>query len=153
MKAGMGDTISLRYWVALENWLVFDSSNGTPVRLTLGKSKILKAVENALIGMEPGDEAELFLSPDEAYGRYKPRLLRTYPIEYFWGMRIKPGMALVTTTLDGRLVDVHVKKVRKNAVIIDFNHRLAGKQLHIWLKLEGLFGKEMPSLARMIEST
>ncbi|MDP2077523.1 MAG: peptidylprolyl isomerase, partial [Sulfuricurvum sp.] len=51
------------------------------------------------------------------------------PREQFAGIDLNPGMTLYGQGEDGGTVQVIVKEVKDDNVVIDFNHPLAGKDL------------------------
>lgn len=96
-----GDTVSLNYIVKIEG-LVFDTSYEStandekipkiegfkpkaiyePLNFTVEKGLITPAFEKALIGMRVGEEKEILIPPEEAYGSWSPLYVLPTPKFY-----------------------------------------------------------------------
>ncbi|WP_457615270.1 FKBP-type peptidyl-prolyl cis-trans isomerase [Methanopyrus sp.] len=95
-----------------------------PVVIIVGAGMVWKPVEEALIGAEPGDELEVEVPPEKAFGERDPSLVRTYRKSELRG-NVKPGDTVVSPDgRRGRVLSVDGGRVR-----VDFNHPLAGKTL------------------------
>jgi FKBP-type peptidyl-prolyl cis-trans isomerase 2 len=126
------DTIVLAYTGLLDNGEVFiDMKDGATI--SLGQSELPPTVENALIGMAPGEVRTVRLSPEEGYGMRQKELLQTIRRENLPPSIIpKPGMILgLSVVKDGVNIQVPatVMEVSSNTVLVDYNHPLAGHQL------------------------
>ncbi len=104
-----------------------------------GYGGIFPKVEAALQGKEPGDETNVTLEPDDAFGEYDAQLLRVEPRDRFpetleVGMRFEgvPGNredeALICTVTD----------ITPENVIVDGNHPLAGERLWFRCSVKGV---------------
>lgn len=95
-----------------------------PVTVRVGNQHVIIGLDEALEGREVGEEGELEIPPDKAFGPHDPSRVEAYNKNAF---REKPkkGMTLkVPEKGEGKVVDVI-----GNRVLIDFNHPLAGKTL------------------------
>ncbi|MBD3354976.1 peptidylprolyl isomerase [Candidatus Woesearchaeota archaeon] len=137
MSVKKGDKIKVEYTGKLENGQVFDTSEGKqPLEFEVGAGKIIKGFDNAVIGMKKGEEKEITLKPEEAYGDPNPKLLQKIPREKLpEGKEPKQGMMLAMKTPDGRQVPVKIKEVSDKDITIDLNHPLAGKTLNFKIKV------------------
>jgi FKBP-type peptidyl-prolyl cis-trans isomerase 2 len=93
-------------------------------QFTQGKHELLPALEEALMGMKPGEQKRIDLTPDRAFGPYdeskKISVARTeLPAD------VKPGTIL--TSRDGR--PFTLLELNDSAAVVDYNHPLAGKRL------------------------
>lgn len=133
-----GDTVSVEYTGRLEDGTVFDSSDqhGEPLQFTVGEGKIIKGFDHAVIGMKIGEEKEVSIPPEEAYGHHNPELVRDLPRNVFpEDQEIKPEMVFMMALPDGRQVPVRISKVGEEQVTVDLNSPLAGKTLLFTIKL------------------
>jgi len=127
-----GDTVTLEYVGMIDNGEVVESSAETgPFELEVGKGVMPPSFENAILGLQKGDEKTIVLQPEEAYGHKDENLLHTVSKKVL-GDNIdpKPGMVLgMTVKKDGQdhKVPALVTEIQGNDVTIDFNHPLAGK--------------------------
>jgi|GEM_PF-1264260 len=64
-----GDLVSVDYTGTFDNGTVFDSSVGrTPLKFTAGVGQVIPGFDNAVIGMKVGDEKDVHIEPEDAYG-------------------------------------------------------------------------------------
>jgi FKBP-type peptidyl-prolyl cis-trans isomerase 2 len=132
-----GDRIKIEYKGTLEDGTVFDSSErlGTPMEFTVGAGHVIKGIENAVVGMEKGEEKKVKLQPPEAFGEYKPQLVQKVSRDQFpKEIEPKPGLEVNVTEPNGNKIPGKVLEVTEEAVIIDMNHPLAGKVLDFNIK-------------------
>ena len=115
-----------------------------PVEFLVGGDDLLKPIEAALQGHEPGAQLQLHIEPEEAFGDYdeervflEPRSI--FPEELEEGMTFD-GAALPkgnSGTLPADLLYT-VTEIYPEHVVLDGNHPLAGIALRIELKVEGV---------------
>ena len=137
MPIKKGDKVKVDYTGTLEDGKVFDTSEGKqPLEFEVGSGQIIKGFDNALIGMEKGQEKEIKLEPADAYGDPNPQLVKKIPKDKLpEGQDPKPGMALMLKTPDGRQFPARIAEVTDKEVSIDLNHPLAGKTLNFKIKV------------------
>ncbi|HEX6142302.1 MAG TPA: FKBP-type peptidyl-prolyl cis-trans isomerase, partial [Geminicoccaceae bacterium] len=116
---------------------VFDSSTERePMRATLGQGEIIPCVDEALVGMTPGEEKKIEVASDEAYGPRRPELVQQIerakiPSE----VDLEVGTRLGAVGADGQKIEVTVVEIAEDTVTLDANHPLAGQDLVFDLKL------------------
>ncbi|MBS3802727.1 MAG: peptidylprolyl isomerase [Candidatus Thermoplasmatota archaeon] len=140
-KVQEGDTITVEYTGRLEDGTVFDSSDKheEPLEFTVGEGKIIQGFDKAVIGMEVGEEKEITLPPEDAYGQHNPELVRDLPRNVFpEDQELQPGMVFMMALQDGRQVPVRIAKVAEEQVTVDLNSPLAGKTLNFTIKVVGI---------------
>jgi FKBP-type peptidyl-prolyl cis-trans isomerase 2 len=133
-----GDKVKVEYVGSLEDGTVFDSSKNhdSPLEFIVGAGQLIKGFDDAVVGMKVGDEKEISLPPDEAYGQHNPEFVKDMPRNLFpKEQEIKPGMVFMVDLQDGRKIQVRVSKVSENNVTIDLNPPLAGKTLKFKIKI------------------
>jgi len=140
MKVKKGDKVKVEYEGKLESGEVFDSSNhgehSHPLEFEVGAGKVIKGFDEAVEGMEKGEEKEVTIEPENAYGEPNPQLTQKVPRDKLpKEPEPKSGMMLVLATADGRQAPARITKVNKNEVTIDLNHPLAGKKLIFKIKV------------------
>ncbi len=143
-----GDTVKVNYTGSFENGEVFDSSieekakgseNYNPQRkyepmpVKVGTGQLIKGFEKALLGMKIGEEKEVTISPEEAYGNVDPNRVQTVPMNAFEEAKISPEVGLMLNTEGGI---GKITKVNSDDVEIDFNSPMAGKTLVFNIKVE-----------------
>ena len=138
MPIKKGDKVKIEYTVSLDDGTVFDSSesHGKPLEFEAGAGKLLKGFEEAVIGMEKGEEKEIKLQPSEAYGEHNPDLIKKVPRDKLpKEQEPKPGMMLVMNLPDGAQLPTRIVEVTDETVTLDLNHPLAGKTLNFKIKV------------------
>lgn len=70
-----GNTVSVHYTRRLEDGTVFFSTeNKEPFIFTQGQRAVVPRVEQAVLGMAPGESKRVHIPEEEAYGAYNPEL-------------------------------------------------------------------------------
>ncbi len=138
MAVEKGDKVKVDYIGTLEDGTIFDKSedHGEPMEFTVGEGQLIPGFEEAVIGMEIGDEKEINLKAEEAYGEHNPELVREVPRDQFpEGEEIAEEMMVIIGLPNGMQVPALIKEIKDDEVILDLNHPLAGKDLTFQIKL------------------
>jgi FKBP-type peptidyl-prolyl cis-trans isomerase SlyD len=133
--------VSLDYTLTLSDGEIYDSSSETgPLEFLQGQGQVIPGLEDALYGMAVGDEKDVVVTPDYAYGEYDPEALQTLPREIFPPeMELEPGMAIDLYDEDAdEEIEAYIAEVQRDAVVVDFNHPLAGETLSFHVKVVDL---------------
>ncbi len=137
VKAKNGDRVKVHYTGKLTNGEVFDSSlQREPLEFDLGKGQMIKGFEQAVLGMGVGEEKTVDIASPEAYGEIKDEMI--FPVDRNnipEHIDLKVGMQLNAQTSQGYPIQVTVKEVQLESVVVDANHPLAGKDLVFDIKL------------------
>jgi peptidylprolyl isomerase len=68
-QAKHGDTVKVHYRGKLQNGFVFDASfDREPLQFTIGGGQIIPGLEEAVVGMNPGDSKTTELSVEKGFG-------------------------------------------------------------------------------------
>jgi len=133
-----GSKVKVEYVGSLEDGTIFDSSekHNSPLEFVVGERQVIKGFDDAVVGMKIGEEKEIKLLPEEAYGNHNPEFVRDMPKNMFpEDQEIQPGMIFMVDLQDGRQLPVRVAKVTDEFVTIDLNPPLAGKTLIFKIKI------------------
>jgi FKBP-type peptidyl-prolyl cis-trans isomerase 2 len=133
-----GDVIKVDYQGTFDDGTIFDCSemHGKPLEFEIGAKQVIKGFEDAVKGMEKGQEKNIKLNPPEAYGDYDPQLVKKIPKDKIPpGQEIKSGMILGVALANGTQIPAKVVEVTEKSVSIDLNHPLAGKTLNFKVKI------------------
>lgn len=131
-----GSKVAFDYTLTVDG-NVMDSSQGRgPLEYTQGDGKLIAGLTKQLEGMSAGEERTIVLSPAEAYGEPDPRALKEVPISTLPpGIQPKAGMPLQGKDANGNVFIAKIRDVKKDTVMMDFNHPLAGKTLTFKVKI------------------
>ncbi|HZJ93116.1 MAG TPA: peptidylprolyl isomerase [Thiopseudomonas sp.] len=129
--------VAIDYTLSNDAGEVIDSSAGAePLVYLHGASNIIAGLENALTGKTVGDELEVSIEPEDAYGEYSPELITNLGREMFEGVEeLEVGMQFHASAPDGGMQVVTIRDVDGDQVTIDGNHPLAGQQLNFKVKV------------------
>ena len=129
-KVDVNSTVSVNYTGRLEDGTVFDSSlnpGREPLSATLGQGALIPGFEKGLLGMSVGESKTVNIPCVEAYGDLNEQLIAEVPKDRV-PEGVTEGQMLQTMTQQGPM-NVVVKEVKDDVVILDANHPLAGKDL------------------------
>lgn len=142
MKIAPGCLVTLHFEIRSRDGELIESSlegDVEPLVAQLGSGVLPPGLEAALEGRQAGDQLELLLTADEAYGPHDPESVIAIPrSDLPPGADIQPGDLLPLQFRpeegegddDFEEVEVPVVAVEPDAVIIDLNNPLAGQDLH-----------------------
>jgi FKBP-type peptidyl-prolyl cis-trans isomerase SlpA len=129
-KIELNSTVTVHYTGKLEDGTIFDSSlteGREPLSTTLGQGSLIQGFEKALIDMVEGEKKTVNIPSSEAYGDINPTLVAEVPKDRV-PEGVEEGAMLQTMTQQGPM-NVLVKEIKDDVVVIDANHPLAGKDL------------------------
>ncbi len=121
--------VSLEYELRTDGEVVDSNLGKDPLVFMFGKSQIIPALEDGIKNMQTGERADILIKAPDAYGEYDADATQELPIEQFADIELEVGMSLYGQSEDGSRTQVVVKEIGSDAIIIDFNHPLAGKDL------------------------
>ncbi len=130
-----GDTVMIEYTSRLDDGSIFDTC-GRPLLLTIGQGKTIPALEEAIVGMEPGESQTLRIAANNAYGPDHKELIKIVsPHTFTKDLQPEIGRRLKVPPIDGRKVAATVTDISEKSVTLDANHPLAGKDLTFDIQL------------------
>lgn len=132
-----GSRVKILYTGKLKDGSVFETNIGeAPLEFTVGKGKVIKGFENAVMGMKVGDTKTVIIKPADAYGAKDQALVWIIPQpELPAGTTIETETEVAFTRADGTEVDGRITKIEAGQVTIDGNHPLAGRNLTFEIKI------------------
>ena len=135
--ASVNDTVKVHYTCITNDGEKFSSRDSSgPITFIIGKGRLLKSLEDAIIGMKICEKKNINIRYEHAYGTWKKELVRivdksVIPDE----IELKEGLELYITLHNGREKAVRILEVKDKVITIDENHYLAGKDLEFELEL------------------
>lgn len=116
--------------------LVHQTDKDDPEKIIFGITRgVIVPLEKAIDGLETGGAFDVVAKADEAFGPYDPDQIATLEKSVFEvdgefdDEVIKVGALVPMMTQDGYRINGVVKEITDNAVKMDFNHPLAGKDV------------------------
>ncbi len=136
-QAQEGDTVRIHYTGTLDDGTQFDSSSGRePIEFKLGSRSVIPGFEAGVTGMEVGEQKNIHIPADEAYGQRNEALVEEVPLQHFpEDMKLQVGMHLQAQSPNGESFNVVVTALSEESATLDGNHPLAGEALNFELEL------------------
>ena len=136
-QAKHGDTVQVHYTGKAGNGTTFGSSvHCDPLRFTIGEGQVITGLEQAVIGMRPGEAKTTRIPSEKAYGpRRKNRIVTIGRHQLPANLTPKAGQRLRLRRKDGREATVIVTNVSPSKVTLDGNSPLAGQDLVFDIRL------------------
>ena len=129
--------VAIDYTLSNDAGEVIDSSAGAePLVYLHGAGNIIAGLEKALAGKAVGDELDVSIEPEDAYGEYSAELITNLGREMFEGVdQLEVGMQFHASAPDGGMQIVTIRDIDGDQVTIDGNHPLAGQHLNFKVKV------------------
>ena len=131
-----GKQVAIEYSVFSDDNTQIDSNVGKdPLIFLFGSHQILPALEEALRGLDVGDNKEVTLDPQHAYGEVNPHAFKKVAANMIpEDLRFEGALLVVADEQFGEML-IRVVSIEGEEVVLDFNHPLAGKTLKFDVKV------------------
>jgi len=101
---------------------------GQPAVFDYGDGQLMPGFEAALLGMKAGDDAQLLLEPEQAFGEHRQENVQLLDRSRFGDIELETGLLVSFDGPGGELPGV-VARVFEETVEVDFNHPLSGRKI------------------------
>lgn len=134
-----GQVVSMEYTLKVDGEILDSSSEAGPLQFLVGHDNIIPGLEKEMLGMKIGESKEVIVSPADGYGEFdESAFVDVSRSEFPEDMKIEQGIELHVTDQEGNHQMAHVDSLSEDNVRLDFNHPLAGAELHFSVKVVGL---------------
>ena len=132
--------VTLHYRVATgDDSELVSTFDSTPATLQLGSGELAPTLERCLVGIVIGEHHVFLLEPEQAFGSHNPQLVQRV------GLADLPptatpelhGLIEFASPAGARVTGI-VRELDGAAVLVDFNHPLAGKHVRFEVELKGI---------------
>ncbi len=139
MKVGKNKVVTLTYTLRFEDNngdIIQQVTEERPFVHLFGNGTLLPVFESNLDGLEPGTEFAFGLNQKEGYGEFTEDAIIELEKKIFEKdgkideELLKIGNMITMQDQEGRPIDGRVLEIKSDKVVMDFNHPLAGKNLH-----------------------
>lgn len=136
MKIDKDLMVALSYTLKVDGEVVDAASAEAPLKFVFGQGMLLPKFESNIEGKVVGDEFEFVLSAADGYGETIAEAVVDLPLDTFKvDGQVEEGLLTVGNTIpmmdgEGNRLSGLVTQVGEDAVTLDFNHPLAGMELH-----------------------
>lgn len=123
-----GDRIRLHYTTYSQDECVIETSlQREPLVFTVGSSDVVEGINRAVVGLAIGQKHRVPVLPEAGFGERQPRWQQAAPRA---GLPARVGEGdQLTATIGGASLDVWIRSLRDEEMVLDANHPLAGEAL------------------------
>jgi FKBP-type peptidyl-prolyl cis-trans isomerase 2 len=134
VKDGM--TVSFDYTLKETDGKLIETSKGkSPLKYVHGQKQMIPGLEKQLTGMKVGDEKNVRVKPEDAYGPINKNAFQEVPKEVIPANGLKVGAVLAAKSPEGQVIPARVHEIKEKVVVMDMNHPMAGKTLVFDVKI------------------
>ena len=140
-RAKLGDRVRVQYLGLLKDGTAAERHRRRQVlEFTVGSKEVIAGISLGVVGMAKGEQKRLTLEPKDAYGAVRRKLIREIPRQRFpTHLDLRVGKRLTSIGVNsGRRRRVQVVEIKRDTVVVDGNHPLAGKVLEVEFQLVSL---------------
>jgi len=131
--------VSMEYTLHVENEEIDSSKGQDPLQFLVGHGNIISGLEREMMGMKVGESKDVVIAPGDGYGEFDEEAFMAVPRSAFpKDMAIEEGSELTVRDDSGQSRYARVDTIEGENVTLNFNHPLAGDELHFNVKLVGL---------------
>ena len=131
--------VTLDYTLMVEGEVIDSSANTEPIQFIQGTGQIVRGLEAALYGLQVSENKDVVVAPEDGFGVEDPDAIADIPRDEFPDeFPLEPGIELQLTNEEGDELEAYIVSVGKKTVRLNFNHPLAGKELHFAVNVAGL---------------
>lgn len=137
MAIGQNKVVTMNYTLKdMQGNVIQSTDQKEPFQFLSGNQQILPKLENEIDNMIIGSKKNVKIPAPEAYGEYNEQAIQqvnknNFPKE----VDLQVGMEFVANSPEGQQMPFVVKEIKKEEVVVDFNHPLAGKDLEFDVEL------------------
>jgi len=138
MKIEKNKLVSVTYELRLgnkEGEIIETATVEEPLTFPFGENMLLPAFEIELLGKQVGDTFEMDIAYVDGYGEVNDYMIVDIPKNVFMvDGKLDEEMVVIGNTLpmtaEGQPINGIVEEIKDNSIKMNFNHPLAGKDLH-----------------------
>ncbi len=134
-----GVVVSMEYTLHVDGELLDSSEGHGPLQFLAGYGNIIPGLEKEMMGMKVGESKDVVVAPADGYGEYDDEAYLDVPRAQFpRDMPVEEGVELTVRDDSGQGRYARIESVEGEMVRLNFNHPLAGDELHFNVKVVGL---------------
>lgn len=134
-----GVVVSMEYTLKIDGEQIDSSEGHGPLQFLAGHGNIVAGLESEMKGMKIGDSKNVVVAPADGYGEFDEKAFMDVPANQFPAdMKVEEGLELTVRDDKGEGRYARIEKVEGETVRLNFNHPLAGDELHFEVKVVAL---------------
>ena len=128
--------VSMEYTLQVDGEEIDSSKGQDPLQFLVGHGNIISGLEREMIGMKVGESKEVVVQPADGYGEYDDEAYMDVPRgEFPQDMTVEEGLELSVRDDEGQSRYARIDGIDGDTVTLNFNHPLAGDELHFNVKI------------------
>jgi len=133
--------------VAREEGLYQEERDYGPKLVVVGEGWVLRGLDDRLPGLEEGEEVDIEIPPEDAFGERDPDNVQMIPYRILRSKGVNPvvGQEL---DIDGRRATI--RSIGAGRVQVDYNHPLAGRKIEYNVKIDKIIEEEEEKIKSLI---
>ena len=134
-----GVVVSMEYSLHVDDELLDTSDGQGPLQFLVGYGNVIAGLESEMMGMKIGDSKDVVVQPEDGYGEFDDDAFMNVPKKDFpQDMPLEVDAELTVRDEEGHARYARVDGIEGDTVRLDFNHPLAGAELHFSVKVVAL---------------
>ncbi|MEI7844503.1 MAG: peptidylprolyl isomerase [Chloroflexota bacterium] len=139
LKVQDGQVVSMTYTLRVEGEILDSSEGQEPLQFIQGAGNIIPGLENEIYELGLGDSKKVVVQPEDGYGVLDPEAFIQVPRDQFpANIPLELGVEIQVTDENGTPMNACIDAIDDEHVTLDFNHPLAGKELHFDITIVAL---------------
>lgn len=131
--------VSMEYTLHVDNEEIDSSKGQDPLQFLVGHGNIISGLEREMMGMKVGESKDVVIPPADAYGEFDEEAFMNVPRGAFPNdIPVEEGAELTVRDDAGQSRYARIDAVEGDTVTLNFNHPLAGDELHFNVKVVSL---------------
>ena len=131
-------SVSMTYELKVEGNVIDGNIGGEALEFVYGSGMIIPGLEARIADMNEGENRDIVVPAVEAYGEYNENAMDKVPQDQFGGLELQVGMPLQGQNEAGEMMHARVVSIEPDGVVLDFNHPLAGAELHFSITINSI---------------
>ena len=131
-----GVVVSMEYTLHVDGELLDSSDGQGPLQFLAGYGNIISGLEEEMRGMKIGDSKDVVVEPKNGYGEFDDEAFMKVPrTDFPKDMPMEVDTELTVRDEEGNSRYARVDSIEDDNVTLNFNHPLAGDELHFHVKV------------------
>ena len=134
-----GVVVSMEYTLHVDDELLDSSEEQGPLQFLVGYGNIISGLEEEMKGMKIGESKDVIVQPKNGYGEFDDAAFMQVPRQDFpKEMPVEVETELTVRDDAGNARYARIDSIEGDTVTLNFNHPLAGDELHFHVKVVDL---------------
>ena len=134
-----GVVVSMEYTLHVDGKLLDSSEGQGPLQFLTGYGNIIAGLENEMMGMKIGESKDVVVQPADGYGEFdEDAFMEVAKKDFPKDMSLEVGAELSVRDNADNARTAFVDSIEGDTVTLNFNHPLAGDELHFHVKVVAL---------------